>query len=146
MRHLDLWKHHLGEVPPYVWENKDLETLVLADNDLTQISAAIGGLTRLRMLDLGHNQLRELPAALGDLVNLSDFLYLHDNELSSLPESLRGLKRLRYLNISENEFRELPFAICDLTGLIELRASDNRLTSIPDQIGSMTSWPRFPKR
>jgi Leucine-rich repeat (LRR) protein len=73
---------------------------VLADNDLQQISPRICLLRQLRMLDLGHNALASLPDELGDLTQLSDFLYLHDNELSVLPVSLSGLKRLRYLNIS----------------------------------------------
>ena len=63
MRHLNLWKQHLGIVPESVWAETNLETLVLADNDLTEVSEEIGRLTNLRMLDLGHNQL----AAIGNL-------------------------------------------------------------------------------
>src|SRR4051812_43430778 len=96
---LNLWKQHLGRVPESVWEQTELETLVLADNDLTEVSADIGRLKRLRMLDLGHNSLSSVPESLGDLENLSAFLYLHDNRLTSLPASLARLKRLRYLNI-----------------------------------------------
>src|SRR3954463_4144809 len=95
-RNLNLWKHHLGRVPDSVWTRTDLETLVLADNDLTELSPAIGRLQRLRMLDLGHNALTSVPESLGDLENLADFLYLHDNRLTSLPASLSRLKRLRY--------------------------------------------------
>ncbi len=85
--HLNLWKQRLGQVPGYVWEQEELETLILADNDLTEVSEQIGRLKRLRMLDLGHNQLATLPDSLGYLDGLSDFLYLHDNRLSSLPSS-----------------------------------------------------------
>ncbi len=35
-----------------------------------------------------------------------------------------------YLNISKNAFTELPPAVCKLGDLIELRASDNRLSSL----------------
>jgi hypothetical protein len=31
---LNLWKLHLGRVPESVWEDTELETLVLAENDL----------------------------------------------------------------------------------------------------------------
>lgn len=97
-----------------VWEQVDLETLVLADNDLTEVSTKIGNLKCLRMLDLGHNTLQSLPESLGDLEALSDFLYLHDNRLTSLTRSLARLKQLRYLNISEDAFEALPnvFAGC----------------------------------
>jgi Leucine-rich repeat (LRR) protein len=60
-RNINLWRHRLGHVPETVWEQIDLETLVLADNDLAEVSAKIGRLKRLRTLDLGHNVLSSLP-------------------------------------------------------------------------------------
>ena len=50
----------------------------------------------LRMRDLGHNELSQLPESLGEIVGLSDFLYLHDNRLTSLPDSITRMKMLRY--------------------------------------------------
>jgi hypothetical protein len=137
--HLNLWKHRLGQVPESLFDQVDLETLVLADNDLTAISPAIARLKRLRMLDLGHNTLREVPESLGDLESLSDFLYLHDNCLASLPASLARLKRLRYLNIGGNEFESLPECICAMHSLVELRASDNPISALPDRIRQLTA-------
>ena len=93
--HLDLWKQRLGEVPAWVWERTELETLVLADNELTEVSAQVSLLRRLRMLDLGHNFLAAVPEALGELEGLTDFLYLHDNRLAGLPEAMGRLRRLR---------------------------------------------------
>lgn len=136
--HLNLWKKQLGRVPDSVWEQTDLETLVLADNGLTELSERIGRLRRLKMLDLGHNQLAEVPAALGELEGLTDFLYLHDNRLSSLPAALGRLTKLRYLNISENRFEALPACVSAMNGLVELRASDNSLTELPDDIGRLS--------
>ena len=54
--HLNLWKQRLGQVPDWVWERTNLETLVLADNDLCEISPSIGSLRALRILDFGRNQ------------------------------------------------------------------------------------------
>ena len=95
-------------MPEWVWEQTNVETLVLADNGLTEVSVRIGDMRALRMLDLGHNRLTAVPEALGDLDPLSDFLYLHDNKLTSLPSSLERLTKLRYLNISENAFEIFP--------------------------------------
>ncbi len=106
--HLSLWKKRLGSVPDWVWERADLETLVLAENELCELSERIGAMKRLRMLDLGHNNLTHLPDALSRLDALSDFLYLHDNKLRSLPTCFERLSKLRYLNISQNAFEELP--------------------------------------
>src|SRR5580692_4944351 len=118
--HLNLWKKRLGRVPDSIWAQTELETLVLADNELSEVSEQIGCLKRLRMLDLGHNQLTSVPDALAGLDALTDFLYLHDNQLTSLPESLARLTNLRYLNISENAFDALPECISGMAGLIEL--------------------------
>ncbi|MGB6942175.1 MAG: leucine-rich repeat domain-containing protein [Bryobacteraceae bacterium] len=137
-KNLSLWKKHLGHVPEWVWQRTGLETLVLADNDLPELSDQIGSLKNLRMLDLGHNRLTSVPDALATLDGLTDFLYLHDNQLTSLPQSLAALTKLRYLNISGNSFEALPESITGMASLIELRASDNRLASLPDSIGRLT--------
>ncbi len=135
---LNLWKKNLGQVPSSVWDDTSLEALVLADNGLKDISERLGQLRNLRMLDLGHNQLSAIPETIGEIVGLSDYLYLHDNMLSSLPSSIGRLRKLRYLNISENAFSELPESVCAISGLIELRVTDNQLTSIPDCIGQLS--------
>jgi Leucine-rich repeat (LRR) protein len=82
---LNLWKKQLGNVPEWVWERTDLETLILADNGLSEVSDRMGLLRNLRTLDLGHNKLANVPEALGDLAGLTGFLYLHDNRLTSVP-------------------------------------------------------------
>src|SRR5215469_7794404 len=112
---LNLWKKDLGSVPDWVWERTSLEILILADNGLQGISEKLGRLRHLRTLDLGHNQLASLPESLGDLTELSDFLYLHDNRLTNLPSSIRRLERLRYLNISGNSISAFPEPICSLS-------------------------------
>jgi len=72
--HLNLWKKRFGYVPESVWEQTELETLVLADNELCEVPEQIGRLKKLRMLDLGHNPLARVPGALGDRDGLTDFL------------------------------------------------------------------------
>ena len=134
---LNLWRKDLRKVPDWVWERTELETLILADNGLTEVSEQLGKLRHLRTLDLGHNQLASLPESLGDLTELSDFLYLHDNRLTTVPSSLGRLLKLRYLNISENSISAFPESICGLSNLIELRATDNQLTTLPDGVARL---------
>jgi Leucine-rich repeat (LRR) protein len=114
-------------------------TLVLADNHLSEVSDQISRLRKLRMLDLGRNQLTRLPDALADLDGLTDFLYLHDNRLASLPWSLARLTKLRYLNISENAFEIFPECVSGMASLIELRVTHNKLSSLPDSIARLTN-------
>ena len=89
---INLWKKNLRHVPDEVWQQTAAEVLILADNRLTNISPAVSALQALRTLDLGHNQLADLPDTIGDLTALRDFLYLHDNRLTSLPPSLSRLQ------------------------------------------------------
>jgi len=135
---LNLWKKNLGGVPDWVWERDELETLILADNGLKEVSERISRLRRLRTLDLGHNQLAKLPESLGELTELSDFLYLHDNRLTELPTSLRKLQKLRYLNISENVFSIFPEVACGMVGLVELRATDNAFSQLPESVARLS--------
>ncbi len=81
-------------MPEYVWEQVELETLVLAENELWEVptgSAVSNGFARSIS---GITGLRRFPDALGDLEFLNDFLYLHDNRLTSLPSALSKLTRL----------------------------------------------------
>jgi hypothetical protein len=135
---LNLWQKDLHCVPDWVWERTTLETLILADNGLIEVSEKLGELTHLRTLDLGHNQLVSLPESLGELTEMINFLYLHDNRLTNLPSSIRRLQRLRYLNISENSICVFPESICSLSNLIELRATDNQLTRLPDGVARLS--------
>ena len=50
MRSLNLWKKNLTEVPASVWETPGLESLILADNQITVLPDGIGELSRLRTL------------------------------------------------------------------------------------------------
>ena len=139
---LSLWKQRLGSVPEWVWERTELETLVLADNGLSEISDRIGRLKNLRTLDLGHNELTGVPDALGDLDGLTDFLYLHDNRLTSLPPSISRLTRLRYLNISENAFAALPESVGAMRELRQIDLRGNPLIGLPAGISTL---PRLEK-
>jgi Leucine-rich repeat (LRR) protein len=136
---LNFWKQNLGALPTEIWEHADVTVLILAGNRLTGISPRIAKFQRLRILDLGHNELVELPDAIGNLVGLSDFLYVHDNRLASLPPSMGRLRKLRYLNISRNLFSIFPDAVCQMSGLIELRANDNQLSNLPDSIAGLAN-------
>jgi len=135
--HINLWKKQLGNAPDWVWEREDAETLVLADSGLREISGRIGQLKKLRMLDLGHNELESVPESLGELAGLTDFLYLHDNRLSELPASLSRLTGLRYLNIGENRFEQIPECVCGMAGLVELQVSGNRIERLPDSLSRL---------
>ena len=85
------------------------------------------------MLDLGHNRQARVPAALGSLAALTDFLYLHGNRLTALPEALGRLTRLRELHLRGNRLATLPEAIGELPELrhLDLRRASGRSSGSP---------------
>ena|SRR6266478_909704 len=50
VRALSLWNKHLGRVPDEVWQQTELESLVLAENDLSEVPEKIGKLKKLRLV------------------------------------------------------------------------------------------------
>lgn len=58
-------------------------------------------LTHIVKLDLGKNQLRELPEYFGQLKNLRH-LDLYSNQLDRLPVSFSQLKNLKWLDLKNN--------------------------------------------
>ncbi len=102
----------------------ELERLYTCELGLETVPDWYGSLTGLRTLDLGHNALRALPD-LSALTRL-EILYIHDNALSAVPSLPSSLT---YLNVSENPLPALPSL--DLPNLIELRALELGLTSVP---------------
>jgi Leucine-rich repeat (LRR) protein len=50
---------------------EELETLVLASNKLLALHSSVWALTTLQRLDLGHNNLSDLPAEVSSLTGLT---------------------------------------------------------------------------
>ena len=57
-------------ISPSVWRLKHLTALYMSENSLVCLPADIAHLTQLSYLDLSNNKLRQVPAELGDLVNM----------------------------------------------------------------------------
>jgi Leucine-rich repeat (LRR) protein len=144
---LSLWNKGLGVVPTWVWERTELETLVLAENGLSDLPDRIGGLKKLRMLDLGHNKLTRLSLSAGQSTDHAASIAAATGKASlSEPqrECVRNDPRGRYpygkpdeLRVTDNRLTSIPDRVGRLSRLRELHLRNNKLTSLPESIGAL---------
>ncbi|XP_019617593.1 PREDICTED: uncharacterized protein LOC109464923 [Branchiostoma belcheri] len=129
----------LTSVPAEVFDNRDVECLVLSENRLKSIPEEIGQLQKLRRLELYNNLLTQLPQAITTLpiYNLQ-YIDLSDNKLETLPDGFSRLKQLRYLYIRNNVFKEIPEEVSSLLHLQILHMGGNPLKCLPDKISQLT--------
>lgn len=132
----------MDEVDDRWWEQVDLVKLILASNQLTEISSKISILGALVTLDLHDNQLTSIPASLGDLQQLQRLNISH-NQLSEIPAEVCQLHQLLFLHVEHNNLRSLPPGLSDLMHMEDLDVSNNHLTQLPDDIGGLKKLKAF---
>ncbi|XP_032924118.1 DISP complex protein LRCH3 isoform X13 [Catharus ustulatus] len=103
--------------------------------DYPRASAANHDLSDTTQADLSRNRLSELPAEACHFVSL-ETLNLYQNCIRYIPEAVVNLQSLTFLNISRNQLSTLPVHLCSLP-LKVLIASNNKLVSIPEEIGRL---------
>jgi hypothetical protein len=105
---------------------RNLRTLSMDKNRLTELPSLIGTMLSLRKISFHSNQLSSLPPSICLLVNL-DTLDLHKNSLRTLPPNLGHLHALQRLDLSENKISELPISICGLSENAQISVGRNPL-------------------
>ena len=100
------------------------DTPVRCEREVDPISALregdFLGLSGLGTLNLGGNDLTELPPGIFSGLSSLRFLYLHSTQLTELPAGVfSGLSNLTYLLLAYNRLRELPSGV--FSGLSNLR-------------------------
>ncbi|XP_032081054.1 DISP complex protein LRCH3 isoform X1 [Thamnophis elegans] len=103
--------------------------------DYPRGSAAGHDLSDTTQADLSRNRLSELPQEACLFVSLES-LNLYQNCIRYIPEAILNLQSLTFLNISRNQLSTLPVHLCGLP-LKVLIASNNKLVSIPEEIGQL---------
>ncbi|GAA5826020.1 hypothetical protein JCM5353_008998 [Sporobolomyces roseus] len=88
------------------FEQRDLRSFNLSNNELTKLDEEVGGFEELEFLDVHCNLLDSLPPSIGWLVNLTS-LNLASNSLSHFPTQIVNLRFLRDLNLSHNKLQNL---------------------------------------
>ncbi|CAG2231436.1 LRSAM1 [Mytilus edulis] len=110
------------------------EALLLNNNWLSGIDKPdrLNDFRTLRVLDLHHNEIKNLPENIHQLENLQ-VLNLENNKLSKLPSSIGKLRHLQTLNIKSNRLHSFPEEICNLKSLRTLDISGNKIVRLSKQ-------------
>ena len=87
-------------------------------------------------LSIQRQNLRVVPAAVSDLIELTD-LDLRNNLLANLTD-LSKLQKLTVLKLTNNQLQSLPSSMFELSELQELWVDVNKLKSLPPEIGKLT--------
>lgn len=116
---IDLSNKELTDIPPWVFESKNLNILLLINNEITSIPSELDSLKLLKELVLFKNQLYVLPESIDTLQEL-ELLNVGNNHLRNLPDSLIELRKLKMLVLSNNQLAKLPL----LNGLDSLKLLD----------------------
>jgi len=126
------------EINNIVWISmfKNLEVLVLEENQIEELSEEIWDLKNLKILDLSDNQIKELPKEIWKLEKLKE-LYLWWNKIKELPKEIWNLTKLEYLGLSSNQLQRLPKEIWNLKNLKKLYLRWNKLQELPKEIGKL---------
>ncbi|MEO8147903.1 MAG: leucine-rich repeat domain-containing protein [Bacteroidia bacterium] len=110
---LNLSKKKLKEVPPQVFQFKNLQVLNLSKNSLKEIPPQIGQLKNLQNFNAASNNLKRIPPEIGSLINLV------------------------HINFNRNLIEAIPFEIGNLSNLEIFEMWDNELDTIPDEIKNL---------
>lgn len=120
---------YLGSCP---FEN--LGKLYLSSNKIEDMQGVFH-FTKLKMLELGSNRLREVPADLGNLVNLEE-LWLGKNKIISM--ALPPLPNLRHLSMQNNRLEVWePVFFTNCSGLTHLYLGFNNLPTLPEEFARL---------
>ncbi len=149
LRSINLSGNPFGRMPELLLEMKQLKSLNLTSIGLTQIPEAIGKLPNLTKLDISFNLIEDilevLPKLCEILSKLSNLtqVNLGGNQIAEIPEAITQLSSLKVLNLDANQITEIPEAIAQLSNLTRLDLSKNQITLIPEaiigQLSNLTS-------
>lgn len=119
--------------------------LDLSHQKITIVPNEIGQLKKLTLLNLGWNDIVELPYTITQLTNM-EILVLEGNystinttklNIVDVIDKFKNLSKLKDLNLGFNYLTHLPSEIGFLKNLITLNLSHNVLDYLPSEIGEL---------
>ncbi|KAI9108300.1 hypothetical protein K1719_020783 [Acacia pycnantha] len=135
LQHLYLHSNFIlgGEIPEYLFDFPQLDSLILQNNNLRgPIPMNIGNSTKLRWLYLYNNRLSGIiPMSIGNCSELERVSLGENQLLGILPQSLNNLQNLEYLIVNYNKLEgpiplgEIPAGIWKIPSLQSIQFYNN---------------------
>jgi internalin A len=133
---LQLAQCELEEIPALIGGFLLLRMLDLSDNKLEAIPSDIGNCFSLKKLNISSNKITNIPEELAQLIHLKEF-YFYSNRIVELPEWV-GKMNLTNLNGFNNKILHLPLTLGGLSDLSELNLSCNVIMQLPP--AAIANW------
>lgn len=133
LRWLKLNNTNIDWIPEEFASLDKLESLSLTKNNLVTLHGELVSMQSLRSLVFRHNRINNngLPSELFKLEDLS-VIDLSHNQLKNIPSDLEKCRGLLVLNLSNNSIEVIPNQIfVNLTDLLQLDLSYNKLGLFP---------------
>ena len=111
--------------------------LDLKHQGLIEIPIEIFQLSNLTELRLGYNQIKVISPEIGQLTNLTR-LRLGNNQVSVIPAEIEQLTNLTILSLVNNQVKVVPSQLSQLTNLTKLRLSGNQIEVVPAALSQLT--------
>ena len=128
----------LSVISSEILSQGNCKLLDVRHNDLKDIPQGIAHLELLTALHVDHNRIRHIPESLGALVRLRAFT-AHDNDLFEVPEVFAGMTSLVSLDLGKNGISKMPVTVTGCTSLTRLNLSHNKIQELPDTLSRLTS-------
>ncbi len=126
---------NLTEFPRELFDlAEDIEILDLGGNQLSDLPDDFGRFKNLKTLFLTDNQFEHIPAVLSQCEKL-EIVAFKSNNVSTFAENCLP-KSVFWLILTNNKIEQLPESIGDLTKLRKLALAGNRLTALPDSMAA----------
>ena len=132
----------MGDSDERWWDQVDLKKLIVASNQLSEISTEIKNLPALNVLDAHDNQITKLPGELEELKELTK-LHLSHNKISEFPSTFCNMASLKCLLLSGNLVEKLPDDFGYLVNIEELDLCQNKLTTLPESFGNLRTLKKL---
>lgn len=130
---LDLSYKNLVEIPEESYESKKFKRIIACANTIKYIPESLYDINTLEQLFISYNMIENISPNINKLTKLT-VLNLKSNKIKEFPY-LGELTKLKSLNLNDNKFDEIPDEnIKNLVNLQQLRINNNNLTKIPNSI------------